>query len=52
MPDLTAALAAHSAHFRVGQLPEPVLTHLGLDLADGLAAIVGGSRAPGVESRE
>jgi 2-methylcitrate dehydratase PrpD len=49
MTDLAQHLAAHAANFPADRVAEGVRAHLALDLVDGLAAIVGGTRAPGVE---
>ena len=48
MTDLVQPLAAHAAHFSSQRVDTRVRDHLALDLVDGLAAIVGGTRAPGV----
>jgi len=48
MTDLVQPLAAHAADFPSNRLDASVRDHLALDLVDGLAAIVGGTRAPGV----
>ncbi|HEX5657012.1 MAG TPA: MmgE/PrpD family protein [Polyangiales bacterium] len=48
MTDLAQHLAAHAANFPADRVDEPVRDHLALDLVDGLAAIIGGTRAPGV----
>lgn len=48
MTELTRLLAAHAAHFPADGVSAPVADALALNLADGLAAIIGGSDAPGV----
>jgi 2-methylcitrate dehydratase PrpD len=48
MTDLAQQLAAHAANFPTHRVDASVRDHLALDLVDGLAAIVGGARAPGV----
>jgi len=48
MTDLVQHLAAHAANFPVDRVDEHVRDHLALDLVDGLAASVGGTRAPGI----
>jgi 2-methylcitrate dehydratase PrpD len=48
MTDLAQQLAAHAANFPSHRVDASVREHLALDLVDGLAAIVGGTRAPGV----
>jgi 2-methylcitrate dehydratase PrpD len=48
MTDLVQHLAAHAADFPTSHVDASVRDHLALDLVDGLAAIVGGTRAPGV----
>jgi 2-methylcitrate dehydratase PrpD len=48
MTDLAEHLAAHAADFPTHRVDSSVRDHLALDLVDGLAAIVGGTRAPGV----
>ena len=48
MTDLAQHLAAHAENFPINRVDASVREHLALDLVDGLAAIVGGTRAPGV----
>ncbi|MGD0676679.1 MAG: MmgE/PrpD family protein [Polyangiaceae bacterium] len=48
MTDLAQVLAAHAAAFPAHRLDPRVREHLALDLVDGLAATVGGVKAPGV----
>jgi len=48
MTDLVQPLAAHAASFPSHRVDARVRDHLALDLVDGLAAIIGGTRAPGV----
>lgn len=48
MTDLVHPLAAHAANFPVNRIDPSVAEHLALDLVDGLAATLGGARAPGV----
>jgi 2-methylcitrate dehydratase PrpD len=48
MTDLAQPLAAHAATFPAHRVETSVRDHLAVDLVDGLAAILGGSRAPGV----
>jgi hypothetical protein len=48
MTDLAQPLAAHAAHFPAHRVDASVREHLALDLVDGLAAIIGGTRAQGV----
>jgi 2-methylcitrate dehydratase PrpD len=48
MTDLAQALAAHAANFLSARVDASVREHLALDLVDGLGAILGGTRAPGV----
>jgi len=48
MTDLTQILADHVAGFAVSGVPATAAARLGLDLADTLAAAVGGMRAAGV----
>jgi len=48
MPDLTALLADHAASFPASQVTAATSAHLALDLADTLAAAIGGSRTEGV----
>ena len=48
MTDLAQDLAAHAANFSAHGVERSVRDHLALDLVDGLAAIVGGTRAPGI----
>jgi len=48
MTDLAQQLAAHAANFSAARVEPAVRDHLTLDLVDGLAAIIGGTRAPGV----
>jgi hypothetical protein len=46
--DLAQSLAAHAAGFPAARVDASTREHLALDLVDGLAAILGGTRAPGV----
>jgi 2-methylcitrate dehydratase PrpD len=48
MSDLTQALADHAAAFPASGVKAAVADHLALDLADTLAATIGGSRTAGV----
>jgi 2-methylcitrate dehydratase PrpD len=48
MTDLTQALADHAAGFPAAGVTDAITDHLALDLADTLAAAIGGSRAEGV----
>src|SRR5450432_2380978 len=48
MTDLADHLAAHAADFPTHRVDSSVRDHLALDLVDGLATTVGGTRAPGV----
>jgi 2-methylcitrate dehydratase PrpD len=48
MTDLAQLLATHAANFPAQRVEPAVRDHLALDLVDGLAAIIGGTRAPGV----
>lgn len=48
MTDLAQLLATHAAAFPTERVEASVREHLALDLVDGLAAIIGGARAPGV----
>ncbi len=48
MTDLAELLAAHAADFPTHRVDSSVREHLALDLVDGLAATIGGTRAPGV----
>jgi len=48
MTDLAESLAAHAATFPTERVDASVREPLALDLVDGLAAIIGGTRAPGV----
>ena len=48
MTDLVQHLAAHAAQFPIDRVDASVRDHLAVDLVDGLAAIIGGIRAPGV----
>jgi len=49
MSDLNALLSAHAADFPVDAVPADLAASLSRNLTDGLAAIVGGSNAPGVD---
>jgi 2-methylcitrate dehydratase PrpD len=49
MTDLAQPLATHAATFPAHRVDAGVRDHLALDLVDGLAAIIGGTRAAGVE---
>lgn len=48
MTDLVQHLATHAVSFSSERVAVSVRDHLALDLVDGLAAIIGGTRAPGV----
>jgi len=48
MTDLTEALADHAANFPAAKVTATISEHLALDLADTLAAAIGGSRTEGV----
>ena len=48
MTDLTQALADHAARFSAADVPAAVTDRLALDLADTLAAAIGGLRTEGV----
>jgi 2-methylcitrate dehydratase PrpD len=48
MTDLTQALADHAAGFPADAVPAATAAHLALDLADTLAAAIGGGRTEGV----
>lgn len=50
MTELTRLLATHAAEFPAARVSSPVGDALALNLADGLSAIIGGSRAPGVSA--
>ena len=49
MTDLTEILAAHAADFPADGIAPDLAASLSRNLTDGLAAIVGGSTAPGVD---